>query len=147
MQKQNVEQVFSIWILVAKFLSCVDASHLLICNKLLTSLLSGTLVKWFITNRNNFGIDYSQPKFFIRIPFVIENKVIFCYIDYMLNSVYTFMCFSDSDCLSDFHTKLNITSNTRYFIGRNHEKFRYKIFLEYVKKIDLRLWEILKISP
>jgi hypothetical protein len=80
--KRNIEQIFSIWISVAKFLPCIDIAHLATCDKSFSILFDGILVKWFITDRKDFGIDRTKPRIRIKILFVINNKVVFAHITY-----------------------------------------------------------------
>jgi hypothetical protein len=151
MQKQNVEQVFSVWISVAKFLSCVDASHLLICNKSFTSLLSGIIVKWFITNRKNFGIDYTNPEIDIKIPFIFNNKVVFAGIShngrfgFSVNDIVTNITFYDATTESIGDLTAHLTDrNTLRFVGNKQTRNMRHFLLKYVATIDKDLWEILR---
>jgi hypothetical protein len=151
MQRQNAEQVFSIWISAAKFLSCKDVAHLLICNKSLTSLLSGIIVKWFITNRRDFGIDYSNPEIDITIPFTFNNKVVFASISYNarfgfgVNDIVTNIHFynSTTKSLGDLAARLTDYNTLRFEGNKQTRKLRH-FLLKYVATIDKDLWEILR---
>jgi hypothetical protein len=147
----------NVWISVAKFLSSIDVSHLVTCNKSLSILLNGILIKWFITDRKDFGIDQTtwnhvidtNPQVKIKIPFLMNNIVIFADIDYnarfgfAVEDIVAQICFYNLKKLIGKCTTYLTKYGTIRICGTKREKKMFIALKIYVAKIDTSLWEIL----
>jgi hypothetical protein len=115
------------------------------------------LIKWFITERKDFGIDQTtwnhvidtNPQVKIKIPFLMNNIVIFADIDYnarfgfAVEDIVAQICFYNLKKLIGKCTTYLTKYGTIRICGTKREKKMFIALKIYVAKIDTSLWEIL----